>query len=64
MKRQRLFTAREAAALLGISLGAFNDWVSRHAVPFVRVGSDRSHRRFSKDTIDAIRAERTKRGLQ
>jgi excisionase family DNA binding protein len=61
MKRPRLFTAKEAAALLGMSHTAFNDWVRRHGVPFVLVGNSR---RFSKDTIDAIRAERAKRGLK
>lgn len=60
MKRPRLFTAREAAALIGVSHATFNDWVRRHAVPFVLVGNSR---RFTKDTIDAVRADRAKRGL-
>lgn len=61
MKRPRLFTAREAAALLGMTVDAFDSYVRRHGVRVVRVSG---LRRFSKDTIDAIRAERTKRGLK
>lgn len=60
MKRQRLYTAKEAAALLHMSYRAFDDWVRRHGVPVLRTNH---HRRFSQQTIDAIRAEREKRGL-
>lgn len=59
MKRQRLFTAKEAAALLGMTYEAFDSYVRRHKIPTVRTNH---HRRFSKEAIDAIRAQREKAG--
>lgn len=61
MKRPRLFTAKEAAAMLGISGAAFDSYVRRYPVPVVRVNG---LRRFTKDVVEAIRRHREDRGLE
>lgn len=58
MKRPRLFTAHEAAALLGMKYGTFDNWVRRHHSPCIRVGHQR---RFTVAQIDAIKQARKER---
>lgn len=59
MRRPRLFTAKEAAAMLGLTLAAFNSYVRRYPVPVIRVNG---LRRFTRDVIEAIRRHREERG--
>lgn len=59
MKSPRLFTATEAAALLGMTYAAFDSYVRRHGVPSVRVNG--GHRRFTAEQIDAIKQARKER---
>lgn len=58
MKRPRLFTAKEAAALLGISYTAFDQWVRANHAPCTRIGRQR---RFTSQQIDAIKQARKER---
>lgn len=58
MTRGRLFSSVEAAAYLKMSVAAFNSYVSRHRVTFVRIDH---HRRFTQATLDAVRRARAKK---
>ena len=55
MTRPRYYTAKAAAAYLGMTYKAFDAYVRRHHIPFARIDS---HRRFTAETIDRIKAAR------
>jgi excisionase family DNA binding protein len=60
----RLLTIGEAADMLGVSVGGLRKWADEGRVPFMRLPGTGSHRRWTYEQINQIKADMAKQPSQ